>query len=133
MIKRLIFAAIMFALIFFMLNIAYAKKLFKEVEYQTCFCNEINGTAEYVLPDFTRVDCLTDTHAIEADFGSKWAEAIGQALYYSSMTGKQPGILLILEKESDKKYLDRIRYTNDCFNLGIDIWTITPKDLTDRK
>ena len=35
-----------------------------------------------VLPDGTRCDCLTDTHAIEFDFGSNWAEAIGQSAHY---------------------------------------------------
>jgi hypothetical protein len=29
-----------------------------------------------VLPGGTRCDCVTDTHAIEFDFGDNWAEAI---------------------------------------------------------
>ena len=28
------------------------------------------------LPDGTRCDCVTDTHAIEFDFGVNWAEAL---------------------------------------------------------
>jgi len=66
--------------------------------YQEKWCTEHGGQVEVVLPDRTRCDCLTETHAIEFDFGKKWAEAIGQALYYAIQTGKKPGIVLILEK-----------------------------------
>jgi hypothetical protein len=41
---------------------------------------------EFVNPDQTRTDCISDTHAIEVDFSSKWAEAIGQALHYALWT-----------------------------------------------
>ena len=44
---------------------------------------------------------------------NKWAEAIGQALYYSIMTGKKPGIVLIMEKETDGRYLKRLRAVTD--------------------
>jgi len=37
----------------------------------------IHQNKEDRLPDKTRIDCLTTTHAVEHDFGSKWAEAIG--------------------------------------------------------
>jgi len=57
--------------------------------------NSCPGEIEYRLPDRTRVDCLTDNFAIEYDFTHKWAEAIGQALHYSLMTGKNGGIVLI--------------------------------------
>jgi hypothetical protein len=32
---------------------------------------------------------VTDTHAIEFDFGNNWAEAIGQSAYYSFQTKKK--------------------------------------------
>jgi len=38
------------------------------------------------MPDRTRCDCLAKTHAIEFDFGSKWAESLGQSMYYSIQT-----------------------------------------------
>ena len=75
---------------------------------------------EVVLPDRTRCDCLTQTHAIEFDFGSKWAEAIGQSLYYSLQTGKRAGIVLILEKSKDYRYWIRLNTTIEYFNLPID-------------
>ena len=46
---------------------------------------------------------MTDTHAIEFDFGSGWAESIGQGLHYSSMTKKRAGIVLILENVKDSE------------------------------
>lgn len=73
--------------------------------YQNAHCT---GQKEYVLPDKTRVDCLTETHAIEYDFADKWAEAIGQSLYYASQTGKQPGIVIIIENDTDWRFLPRL-------------------------
>ena len=43
-----------------------------EKDYQREYCK---GIMEFRLPDRTRVDCLTEDHAIEFDFGKKWAEA----------------------------------------------------------
>lgn len=90
--------------------------------YQEKWCKENNGKTEYVLPDKTRCDCLTETHAVEFDFGEKWAEAIGQSLYYSLQTGKRAGIVLILEEESDYKFWIRLNTTIDHFKIPIDVW-----------
>jgi hypothetical protein len=46
------------------------------------------------MPDGTRCDIVTETHAIEVDFADKWAEAIGQCLNYSFQLNKKAGILL---------------------------------------
>ena len=77
-----------------------------------------------VLPDRTCCDCVTDTHAIEFDFGSGWAESIGQGLHYSYMTKKRAGIVLILENVKDRKYWIRLKITIEHFDLPIEIWTI---------
>ncbi len=77
-----------------------------------------------VLPDGTRCDCVTETHAIEFDFGNKWTEAVGQSLYYSLQPGKKAGIVLILETMKDRKYWIRLNTTIDYFNLPIDTWSI---------
>jgi len=81
-----------------------------------------------VLPDKTRCDCLTDTHAIEFDFGKKWAEAMGQSLYYSLQTGKRAGIVLILESVKDRKYLIRLNSTIMHHKLPIDVWITEIKE-----
>ncbi len=89
--------------LFCFLSPAWAKHIHREKYYQEKWCADKSGRVEVVLPDRTRCDCPTRTHAIEFDFGNNWAEAIGQSLYYSIQTGKKAGIALILEKPSDYK------------------------------
>lgn len=79
---------------------------------------------EYVLPDKTRCDCMTGTHAVEFDFGVKWAEAVGQALHYAAHTGKRAGIVLILEGKEDCKYLIRLNFIIQRYELPIDVWAV---------
>ena len=99
-------------------------RLHPEKYYQDKWCLEQGGQVEVRLPDRTRCDCLTENNAIEFDFGSKWAEAIGQALYYSTQTGKRAGIVLILEKESDRKYWFRMMKVIQTYQLPIDVWKV---------
>ncbi|OEE68427.1 hypothetical protein A1OO_20235 [Enterovibrio norvegicus FF-33] len=82
---------------------------------------------EYVLPDLTRIDCLTANHAIEYDFGHKWAEAIGQSIYYSSQTGRKAGIVLIVDERTKHRYLKRLTAAIDAAKLDIDVVTIPTK------
>lgn len=105
---------------------AHAGHLHPEKWYQEKWCAEQGGRAEVVLADKTRADCITDIHAVEHDFGPKWAEAIGQALYYSLQTGKRAGVVLILEKPEDRKYWIRLNSTIQHFNLPIDAWEMAP-------
>ena len=94
-----------------------------ESYYSEKFCNEMSGQSEYVLKDLSRVDCLTDTHAFEVDWaeGMKVYEAIGQSLYYSSETGKLPGILLLIRKENSEKHIRKIREVIKAFDLPIEL------------
>lgn len=120
----------LFLLIFFLhSSITLAANLHKEKEYQNVWCAQHNGEIEYVLDDKTRVDCLTDDYAIEFDFAYKWAEAVGQALYYAAKTSKKPGIVIIIEKDNDKdkRNLKRLEILTDKYNIKL--WTITPSDL----
>ena len=91
----------------------------------------MNGEVEFTLDDGSRVDCETDTHSIEFDFGKKWAEAIGQALYYSSKTGKQPGIVLIIAKDNDLINLEKIKVVAKKYGFKIKLWSIRPEALTE--
>ena len=102
----------------------YAKRMYKEEVYQEYWCNMYKGIKEFQLNDNTRVDCLTKEYAVEVDFANKWAECIGQSLYYGIKTNKCPACLLIMEKEKDFKYLQRLRYVAD--KHGVKTFTITP-------
>ncbi|WP_188008559.1 hypothetical protein [Grimontia hollisae] len=95
-----------------------------EADYVTHYCD---GKIEHLLPDSTRIDCLTETHAIEYDFGHKWAEAIGQSIYYSSQTGKKAGIVLIVDEQTKDRYLARLTAAIDAAELDIDVETILTK------
>ncbi len=77
-----------------------------------------------VLADRTRCDCVSDSHAIEFDFGSGWAEPIGQSSYYSIQSKKKAGIVLILETMKDRKYWIRLNTIIEHFNLPIDTWSV---------
>ena len=105
---------------------AYAKNHQPEKWYQEQWCKRNGGQIEVVLPDKTRCDCVTGSHAIEFDFGKKWAESIGQALYYSIQTGKRAGVVLILEKKSDYKYWIRLNTVIEHFGVPVDTWKIGP-------
>jgi hypothetical protein len=89
-----------------------------EKYYQTQLCKKLNGVMEYRLKDKTRVDCLTDKYAIEVDFAKKWAEGIGQSLYYSEMTYKKPAVALIVG-EKDNRFLKRLKKVAYKHNIKI--------------
>ena len=104
---------------------------FKEKDYQTAWCRDNNGDLEVVLFDKTRADCVTKTYAVEFDFAKKWKEAIGQALYYSIVLRKNPGIVLIIENpKKDGKYLKRLQKVTEKYNIKV--WTITPEYLVQK-
>ncbi len=87
-----------------------SNKKLTEKDYVNMYCT---GIKEYVLEDRTRVDCLTDEYAIEFDYAKKWAESIGQSLYYSKKTGKKPAVAIITNGENDLKYIQRIKETDE--------------------
>jgi hypothetical protein len=89
--------------------------------YQEKWCQ---GVTEHVLHDRTRVDCLTETHAIEYDWGTKWAQSLGQSLGYAFETSKRAGIVLILEDKQDYKYWIKLNSIIEYYRLPIDTWKI---------
>lgn len=98
------FLLVVFAAVF-ITTTACAKHKMLEREYVSQHCT---GRIEVTLSDRTRVDCLTDEYAIEFDFASKWAQAIGQSLHYGRMTGRTPAIYLILESKKEMRFVDRV-------------------------
>jgi len=75
-----------------------------------------HGVLEFRLWDKTRVDILTLEYAYEVDWAPKWAEGIGQALYYGIVTGKKPGLIL-LTKKGEERYVYRAQTV--CAKHGI--------------
>jgi hypothetical protein len=65
----------------------------------------VNGTTvEVQTPDGARADIVTKEFVYEVDWckSGKWAEAIGQSLYYAAALNKKPGIVLLM-KDADKE------------------------------
>ena len=91
-------------------------KRLHEADYVHAYCN---GVEEYVLPDKTRIDCLTDTYACEFDWAKKWYEGFGQALWYAHNTGKKPCLVLILKSDKDYKYFNRAKILSDKYNVNL--------------
>ena len=93
----------------------------KEDYYNRQFCTEVSGQPEYQLPDKSRIDCLTNTHAFEADWadGLKVYESVGQSLYYAAETGKQPGILLLIRKNGSDKHIRKVKRVIERWKLPI--------------
>lgn len=92
-----------------------------ESYYRDVWCYGQSGQPEVVLEDRTRVDCLTEEFAVEADFASKWAESIGQSLYYANMTGRKPAVLLIVGPDHSRFVA---RFHNAAEGLGIRLYLI---------
>ncbi len=126
--------SLLFFIVFFQ-SVVFANisktHLYFEKDYQNFWCGKYFGETEVILPDKARVDCVTKTHAIEFDFAPKWAESIGQALYYSQILNKTAGIVLIVEnKVKDEKYIKRVQTIAS--NRGITLWLMYPEDIKDR-
>ncbi len=72
--------ALIIIIIFLIPSLLLAKREHSGKWYQQKWCEEQKGRVGVVLPDGTRCDCVTDTHAIEFDFGSQSAEAINMRI-----------------------------------------------------
>ena len=110
---------VFFIVVFFSVGCSNSNvKKYNEHYYQTQLCNNFDGKMEYVLKDKTRVDCLTDKYAIEVDFAKKWAESIGQSLYYAKMTDKKPAVALIVG-ENDNRFVQRLEKVTEELNIKV--------------
>ncbi len=107
---------------------SYTKHLHSESSYNHAWCKLNSGIEDFENKDFTRVDCLTKTHAAELDFANKWAEGIGQALHYQKMTGKRAKVVLILENPTKEMvYFYRVKSLAAIHNFDVEY--ITPEIL----
>jgi hypothetical protein len=78
-----------------------------------------------------RVDVLISTHAIEVEFARLWKQAIGQSLWYALQTGKEAGIVLVIEDEKrDRPHVIRLGSVIQAHMLPIRVW-LWPDDFID--
>lgn len=125
--KAIITTILIITLVVFLLLtplVSFAKRKQKESSYQQVWCKQVVGKKEQRLSNGTRIDCLTNSHAIEVDFADKWYEALGQALYYSTESNRKAGIALIIEYPHHEKYYKRLMKTINYKGLKVDVWRI---------
>lgn len=115
--KKLIF--LISFLFLSMTSFSQLNQKLNEKYFESIFANAIDGEMEVKLTDKSRVDIVTDTFAIEVEFAKKWAESIGQSLYYAYVLEKKPGIVLIIEKESDNNFLKRLLVVTTKQNITV--------------
>jgi len=87
-----------------------------ERECQRVIHSQIGGVMEYRLDDGTRVDILLRARAIEIDWANKWAEGVGQSIYYSVRTNRPP-VVILLAKDGNW-----MRYTKRVEACGVECW-----------
>jgi len=83
-----------------------------ETEREACerLAPKYEALTEWMLPDRSRVDLLSEKIAWEVDWAPKWAEGIGQAIYYAAWTERAGGlILLVKDPEREKVYVLRAK------------------------
>lgn len=89
----------------------------READFVKIWCLANNGVIEAPVGDRRRVDCLTEDFAVEFDFGPKWAECVGQALYYGKKTNRIPVCALIyqgkVKQNTYKKYVDAVNLIDE--------------------
>ena len=85
--------------------------------------------AEHQLWDRTRVDIATVNHAVEVEWPWKWAESVGQAIWYANMLQKDPVVCLLMGScKAEDKYVYRL--LNVCQAIGIAVWMCHIKEET---
>lgn len=91
-------------------KVTAAQRYDTETYWQDIIQKEIGGEKEYRLDDGTRVDLLFEDKACEIDWANKWAEGIGQSIYYGLKTDRPPLVILLAKKDGWEKYRDRVEY-----------------------
>ena len=95
-----------------------------EKKAQQEWCLEHDGKLNAVLSDKTICGCLTETHAIVFASEDNWLECIGKAFHSAVLTEKQPGLVLIMEKEEENPHIQKVNAIIERFDLPITMWMV---------
>lgn len=93
-----------------------------ETELEACrrLAPKYNAQCNVRTEDGAWCDLLTKELAIEVDWAEKWAEGIGQALYYGLCFKRQPAvILLIKDPEQDESKVARCRKVCEAYGVKL--------------
>ena len=94
-----------------------------EVAWSKGRAEERGGEAEARLPDGTRVDVLTSSHAWEVEWAApqKHYEAFGQACYYGIWTDKAPGVIMLQRSNEDIKWVLKCKILCARYNVRLKV------------
>ncbi len=101
-----------------------AQRSSSEKDIARIWCLAREGKNEFRTKYGTYVDCLTPQYAVEVEYDKNWKEAIGQSLHYAEATGKNPAILLIKRKSSNKDYYIELSNVITRYQLPIKVYQI---------
>jgi hypothetical protein len=103
-----------------------------EVEECAAIAARYGLQKEVRLDDGSRVDLMSEDMAIEVDWSEKWAEGVGQSLYYGLKTERQPGVLLLRKKgqaeASHRTFVERCKLV--CQSYSIVLYEAVEGDTT---
>lgn len=115
------------ALVCLSTSAAHAGHQHLESWYSKALAEQLPGAkTEVRMHNGTRCDVLATHHSIEVEFASKWCESIGQSLNYSAQTGRMGAVALILEHDSDERFLTRLRQVISWHQLPIAVIVLRP-------
>lgn len=93
----------------------------RETVWSAYLAQQVDGEAEYRLPDASRIDILTEQIAYEVEWCDKWEQSIGQAVFYSASTHRRPGVWLLKRGPADDEdYLRCLATVCNLREYGLD-------------
>ena len=104
-----------------------------EKEHAELLCAGFDAI-EWRNEDGTRTDCLNAQYAVEVDYTYKWAEGVGQALYYAELHQRTPGIIFVCHPETTeepcKKHVKRAMTILSTYAPQSVVWSCRHEDVS---
>ena len=121
---------LIFKLLFFPITIALwliqPAQAYNEAHFTNLLAKMHDYRTEVKVKGF-RIDLVSETHAIEVDWGYKMYEAIGQALVYAQATGKMPGMAILLATERDERTFKKIKPYAEAIGITVTSYRVDKK------
>ena len=87
---------------------------------------------EYLLPEGSRVDVITNDTAWEVEWAYNHYEAVGQALHYSIWSGRKPGIVLLMRSGiADDRALFRTKTICIKYDIKLRVVKVSTGEISD--
>jgi hypothetical protein len=119
--KKILFLLILALGCFSKVHAAFEFKY--EADYITKYCW---GKKEYRIEAY-RIDCLTDTHAIEFEWSDKVlykGEGLEQAIRYADVVNKKAGVVMICRRKKPETCEKHYRRALELSRGEVDLWVL---------